>query len=60
MVHDVVVVDGGLEGDEVVGLVIRNVEHKTSVGRLGRRHFGSGKPELQASDTCKLIDVGRI
>ena len=54
------VVDGGLEGDEVVGLVIRNVEHKTSVGRLGRRHFGSGKPELQASDTCKLIDVGRI
>ena len=56
VVRDVGVVDEGLEGNEVEGLVIGNVEQEASVGRLSRRHFSSRKPELQISDPWKIDD----
>ena len=56
MVHNVGVVDDGLEGDEMVGLVIGNVKHEAGVGRVSRWHFSSRKSELQVSNPWKIDD----
>ena len=41
MVHDVLVVNEGLGGDEVVFLVIRNLEVEADVGRLFGWNLGA-------------------
>ena len=50
--HNVVVVDEGLDGDEVVLLVTGQLEVEADVGRLFGRHFRGREAESDVHDVC--------
>ena len=45
MVHDVLVVNEGLGGDDVIFTVVRKVKGEADVGRLFGWNLGAGEPQ---------------
>ena len=52
MVHDVLVVDVGLVGDQVVLPVVRQLEVEADVGGLLGRHLRAGKADRDVAYIC--------
>ena len=52
VVHDVLVVNEGLGGDEVVFSVVRQLEAEAEVGGLFGWNLGAGEPQCDVQYTC--------